>query len=230
MPGSPKSEEAAFSETFGAPPAMVSYAVVAHEARLLEATELAHSIGAVVALDDGSKGAEANHLEAWRLTDGIESQWAAVLEDDAEPVDGFLEQAEKALAAAPEPVVSFYLGTGRPLFWAKRIIAPVATAGHKNAHWLTATHAKHAVAIAMHTDLREDWLDFAHANTLPIDERLSDWCITRRHKVAYSLPSLVDHADGPTLIAHRDGKPRDVPRKALCTGTREQWNSRAIAL
>jgi hypothetical protein len=195
--------------------AMISCAVVAHEERLTAATELAHTLGAVISLDDGSKGADANHLEAWRLTqlpDDEECVWSAVFEDDAQPVPDFLAQAESALAVAPEPVVSFYLGTGRPPRWQERIPGALATADRSKACWLTATHAKHAVALAIHTDLREDW------------------CVTRRHRVAYCNPSLVDHADWPTLIQHRDEKPRDIPRRAWRTGTRDRWNSKTVAL
>lgn len=209
---------------------MISTAVVAHEARIVEATELAHSLGAVIAVDNGDLGAEKNHIHAWELTAARPAEFALVLEDDALPVAGFLEQAEKALAAAPEPVVSLYLGTSRPRRWQERIPAALAIADRTNAHWATAPHAIHAVAIAIHTDMREDWLDFASDNALPIDERVSAWCVARRLKVAYSLPSLCDHADGPTLIQHRDDKPRDKPRVAWRTGTRDHWNSKAIPL
>jgi len=92
---------------------VISYAVVGHVDRLLAATDLAHSLSAVVALDDGSKGAAGNHLAAWELTTTLPAAWAAVLEDDAQPVPGFLTQAAQALTAAPEPVVSLYLGRTR---------------------------------------------------------------------------------------------------------------------
>lgn len=209
---------------------MISWAVVGHEQRLLQATELAHTIGAVISLDDGTKGAEANHLEAWELTATEESNWAAVLEDDAQPVPGFLQQAEQALSMAPEPVVSFYLGTGRPKRWQERIPPAIAKADRTNTCWLTTVHTIHAVALAIHVDLREDWLDWAHDNTLPIDERMSAWCADRGHGVAYTWPSLVDHADESTLIKHRDGRPRDTPRRAWRTGTRTQWTSKTTSM
>lgn len=210
-----------------------SFAVVAHEQRLTAATELAHSLGAVISLDDGSKGAEANHLEAWRLTqlpDNEECAWSVVLEDDALLVPDFAAQIEKALTAAPEPVVSLYLGKAKPRRWQERISDAIEIADRRDAHWITGPHAIHAVAIAIRTELREDWLDFAHTNELPIDERISAWCVARRHRVAYAWPSLVDHLDGPTLIRHRDGKPRDLPRIAWRTGARDTWNSKTTSL
>lgn len=210
--------------------ALISFAVVGHHARIVEATTLAHNIGAVITLDDGSVGADGNHLRAWDITSTLESVWAAVLEDDAQPVPGFVEQAEQALAAAPEPVVSFYLGRSRPPRWQDRIAPAVAIADRVNSCWITAVHTIHAVALAIHSDLREDWLDFAHANPLPIDERMSAWCIARDHTVAYTWPSICDHADGPTLIEHRDARPRDAPRKAWRTGTRAMWTAAATAM
>lgn len=209
---------------------MISYAVVGHINRILAATDLAHSIGAVVTLDDGSKGAAANHLEAWRLTATLAAPWAAALEDDAQPVPGFLAQAEQALKVAPEPVVSMYLGRTRPKRWQERIAPAIATADRAGAHWLTATHVLHAVAVAMHASLREDWLDFAHSSTLPPDERLTAWCIARGHRVAYTHPSLVQHADGPTLVRHANTAGVHGPRKAWRTGTRDTWTDRAVAM
>lgn len=210
---------------------MISWAVVGHEQRLLEATALASSIGGVLALDDGTLGAGANHVHAWELTTARDSVWAAVLEDDAQPVRGFLAQAEQALTVAPEPIVSFYLGKTRPIRWNKERIPPaIATADRDGTHWLTTTHVLHAVALAMHTDLREDWLDWAHSSTLPPDERMAAWCIARDHHVAYSWPSLVNHADGPTLVKHQSTGNTTTPRKAWRTGTRHTWTPAATPM
>lgn len=208
----------------------ISFAVVAHEQRLIQATELAHSIGAVISLDSGDKGAGANHLEAWQLTAGIESEWYAVLEDDALPVPGFVCQAEKALAVAPEPVVSFYAGTTRPRRFQDCLRPATATADRVGACWLTTTLAAHAVAIAMHAELREDWIDFATDHTLPPDERLTAWMHARGHRIAYSWPSLCDHADGPTLVKHTSAHGISGPRKAWRTGVRDIWTSKAVAM
>lgn len=210
---------------------MISFAVVAHEARIVEATELANSLGAVITVDDGTAGADANHLKAWAATSAMDGQWSAVLEDDAIPVHGFLEQAEAALAAAPADVVSLYLGTGKPRAWQQQVIpAALANADAHQAHWIATGHVLHAVAIAMRTELREDWLAWAPQSTRPIDQRLSEWCRLRDHTVAYAVPSLVDHHDGPTLINHSDRKPRSMARIAWRTGTRSNWNSRAVTM
>lgn len=210
--------------------ALISYVVVGHEQRLDAATDLARYLEGVVTIDDGSHGPDANHLKAWDMTATLDSEWAAVLEDDAVPVDGFLQQAESALTSAPADVVSFYLGRGKPKWWQPHIPAALASADAARAHWILSNHVLHAVAIAMRVELREDWLDWAPRRTDPIDQRMGKWCQARGHTVAYCVPGLVDHADGPTLVTHRDGKPRDMPRVAWRTGTREHWNSKAVPL
>jgi GR25 family glycosyltransferase involved in LPS biosynthesis len=209
---------------------VISWAVVGHEARLIEATELAKTLDAPASIDDGTLGAGANHIRAWELTKAREAEWAAVCEDDAQPVQRFTEQAEQALAVAPEPVVSFYLGRTRPVRWQDRISRALVHIDDRDPHWLTTTHVLHAVAIALHTDLRDDWLDWAHGNDLPPDERMTAWCIARGHKVAYSWPSLVDHADGPTLVRHGNTGSTTAPRKAWRTGTRNTWTPTAIPM
>lgn len=210
---------------------MISIAVVAHEARIVAATELATQLGATITVDDGALRAEGNHLRAWELTSIRPAEWALTIEDDALPVPGFLEQAERALAIAPAPIVSLYLGRSRPPgIWQRRIAEALDEADRIDAHWIDAPHLLHAVAVAMRTDLRDDWLDWAPTSQLPIDERLSQWARLRGHRVAYSVPSLVNHLDGPTLIQHRDRKPRTEPRVAWRTGTREVWNRKAVTI
>lgn len=207
---------------------MISYAVVAHESRLVQATDLAHSMGAVVSVDDGSKGAGANHVEAWRLTEGVEADFAVVLEDDAQPVEGFLAQVEAALAVTPEPVVSLYAGTTRPARWQDALRPAIAEADRVNACWLITSIAAHAVALAIHADLRADWIDYATDHHLPPDERLTAWMQDRGHRIAYTWPNLCDHADGPSLISHASTQGMRGPRKAWRTGTREHWTDKAV--
>jgi GR25 family glycosyltransferase involved in LPS biosynthesis len=209
---------------------VISTAVVAHEARITAATELAKNLDAVLTVDDGSLGAEANHLRAWQATGTVDADWALVLEDDAIPVPNFLEQAKQALAVAPAPIVSFYLGKNKPKAWQHRIAQALDQADMAGAHWIDTHYLLHAVAVAMRSDLREDWLDWAPHHDFPIDQRLSEWARCRGHRIAYSLPSLVDHADWPTLVQHRDRQPRIEPRIAWRTGTRDQWSRRTVTI
>lgn len=206
---------------------VISWTVVGHEARI-QAADLARHLDAAVVTDDGTLGADANHLRAWTALGNAQTSWIGVAEDDAIPVPGFREQLAAALLHAPTPVVSLYLGRTRPKRWQDRISHALIAADRADACWLTGTHILHAVAVIMRTELHEDWMDFARTNTRPIDERLTAWCLVRGHDVAYTWPSLVDHADGPTLIDHT-GQPTG-PRVAWRTGTRTHWTEKAVKL
>lgn len=210
---------------------MISYAVAGHEQRLIAATELAKSLGAVLSVDNGTAGVHGNHCRAWKLTATTTSLWSAVLEDDAEPIPGFLEQAEAALAVAPAAVVSFYLGRTRPAHLQHHISTALHRADHEDAHWITTDTVLHGVAIAMHSTLRDDWLDFAsqdHGTQYPVDELMGVWCRTRGHRVAYTVPSLVEHGDAPSLVPYTGYHTQ--PRKAWRIGSRDAWSSRSVAL
>lgn len=202
---------------------MISWAVVAHKSRLPAALDLATTLDATVSVDDGSLGAAENHLRSWQATQTPDAEWCAVVEDDAVPVPDVTTQALQALAVAPEPVVSMYLGRGRPVLFQDRISRTLATMGDRDPHWLTATHVLHAVAVAIHADLVGDWLDWAQDKTRPIDERLTAWCIARGHRVAYAWPSLFDHQDGPSLIPADKRYRPERARTAWRTGTRDAW-------
>lgn len=210
---------------------MISFAIVGHEQRLLQATELAKTVGGLLSLDDGTHGVNGNHRRAWYLTATTPALWNGVLEDDAEPVPGFLEQAEAALAAAPAPIVSFYLGRTRPAHLQHAILRALHRADHDGAHWITADTIAHGVAVCMRSTLREDWLDFAgrdHGTAFPIDELMGHWVRTRGRTVAYTVPSLVEHGTGPSLIPYTGQHTN--PRTAWRTGTRATWNSCHVPL
>ena len=207
---------------------VISSVVVGHPKRCVEAFELGADLVAPLSMDDGI-GADANHLRAWQMTTRFLGTWSMVVEDDAQPVEGFLAQAQAALSVAPTPVVSFYLGQTMPVHVQEDIRAALDQV--KDAAWITSNQLLHAVAVAIRQDLVLDMLDMLDDLTgFPIDERIGAWCRIRGHRIAYTVPSLVEHADWPTLIDHLDGIPRDTPRKAWRTGTREEWNSRWVAL
>ena len=125
---------------------MISWTVVGHTARAIHAASLARNLKAQLVMDDGTLGADANHLRAWAIEPHPNANWVGVLEDDAQPVAGFAEQVDVALAAAPTDIVSLYLGTGRPLRWQERMAHATDQSDEDGAHWITSTHLLHAVA------------------------------------------------------------------------------------
>lgn len=195
-------------------------AVVAHHRRQQQAAALSTRINADhISWDDGTLGATGNHLAVWdwhahNTTHG----WAITIEDDGLPCDNFRDQLAAALAVAPAPVVSLYLGTGHPRQFQPLIERTLAAT--PDAHWLTHDHLLHAVAVAIHTDLLPLTLD----PDLPIDEAITHWARRNHHHIAYTRPSLVDHADTDTLITNRADRTTNKPRHAWQHGTRTHWH------
>lgn len=206
-------------------------AVVAHVSRADAAERLAAAVAAgYIHYDDGTLGCNASHRNTWSWhAANTTTEWSVTLEDDALPVDGFTGQLSAALAVAPAPIVSIYLGRQRPPQWQDRIALATAEATRVAAHWITGATVLHAVGIAVRTDLLPAML--AHAgHQLPADEAVTAWARHHGHRVAYTWPSLVDHADQPSLVRHRDGDVRLPGRIAWRTGTCSDWTPVAVPL
>jgi len=209
--------------------------IVAHTARLEQASGLADHVEATyLSVDDGTLGCNANHKKVWKHLAEQSTEWSIVLEDDAIPVDKFLDQATQALATTPAPIVSFYLGKHHlpQLDIERDKQQAIARADAADAHWIISRQLLHAVAVAVRTDHTQSMLD--HLNQLPdffpIDEAISHWATNNFIDVAYTWPSLIDHADLPTLFRHHDKLPRPPGRIAYRTGTRDIWTDKAVTL
>lgn len=163
------------------------------------------------------------------------ADWYVILEDDAEPIENFKAQLAQALRHAPTQVVSLYLGRSNPTHWQPTIERALVAAQARPddpAAWIVAKHLLHCVGYAVRADILPSI--FGHLNPLiatPVDEQITGWCAHERVLVSYTVPSLVDHADGPSVMAaHCDGKPRSQPRKAWITGGRDKWKTRSILM
>ncbi|MGI5216264.1 hypothetical protein [Nocardia sp. CA-290969] len=209
----------------------IAFGVVAHPARLTAAQALAGRLDGHLSVDDG-RGPVANHRAVWQHFAGTAAGWVCVLEDDALPVDGFGEQLRAALAEAPHPVVSLYLGTGRPPGVQSRIRTALDRADAQGACWVTADRMLHAVGICLRARHIGDMLAFTGRapELAAADSRWDRWLRARRLRVAYAVPSLVDHADGATLVQHPDRQPRNEVRRAWQAGARVQWSRSCVRL
>lgn len=209
----------------------VSTGIVAHTSRRLETGKLLDLLGEYyrgqVYLDDGTLGCEGNHLRTWRGAHEHAVRhrllWCVVLEDDAVPVDHYCADLEMALDNAPSPVVSLYLGRGRPEYAQKKIERAI----EMNRPYCVASRLYHCVAVAIRTDLVPGMIETAtkavNEADKAIDEAITEWCKQQMWPVAYANPSLVEHADGPSLTRHRGNDRAPVYRKAWVTGTRTDW-------
>ena len=201
---------------------MISIAVVADARRGDMGAELAERVDAdLISVDTQQRGCTWNHCQVWRAhasSSGGSADWNVVLEDDALPVDGFCDQLADALAVAPAPIVSLYLGCG---YIEDRWIDPLLVrADQVGANWLVAQgRILHAVALAVRGDLVGSLVDNLPRDDRPIDRSLSRWARRQGHSVAYSNPSLVDHDDGKSLVVRY----RRAERRAWRTGVRDDW-------
>lgn len=199
------------------------------------AKALARNVGAsFLSIDNGTLGVEGNHWAVQNHLANLGASWSVVLEDDAEPVDGFRDQLSAALQSAPESacVLSFYLGRQRPPQHQGAIGRAVQAAKMTGANWILGNRLLHGVAYAIRTDMLPSLLEFTTRRVTPIDQHITVWAreTIGRRSVAYSAPSLCNHADMPTVVAHPDGQPRPPGRVAWQTGCRDHWASSSVPL
>ena len=194
---------------------LITMAVVAHHQRSAQAYQLASDLQASLVMDHGQYGPSHNHLRAWAAihTPGSDG-WGVVVEDDAIPTSNFTTKLSHYLDTTPTSVVSLYAGTNYPPMTAPALHLAVTEAQHVGAHWAALPTCNHAVALAIRQPFISNMLEHIDP-TIPIDEAIGQWARDRDMLIGYTIPSLVDHADGPTVIAHPDGQPRNLPRHAI---------------
>lgn len=222
-------------------------AVVGHKDRAGLRDPMLEGIADRVFEDDGRLGAGRNHLRALRYLARQEDTWGVVFEDDALPVDGLPDQIHSALQNAPTPVVSFYLGRGRPphvQHSIQRALGMMSVDGVEPS-WLVHPAMLHCVGYAILTSEIDSLIEYMpwHLRTdMPPDEIISRWA-QRGPKclVSYTWPSLVDHNDElPTTIVdrrsmimeeiwgtqdEREADPPKLERKAWSVGRSEVRDS-----
>ncbi|WP_379933927.1 hypothetical protein ACFC2F_03330 [Enterobacter sichuanensis] len=186
-------------------PEDIKFVVVGHHIRLGQAQRLAKLLNAHLLVDDGHHGANWNHQRAL--------EWAAeqtcrvvVLEDDAIPVHGFTIKASEWLDRYPDSLVSFYLGTSRPPQWQPAIASKLSSCPDT----ISLPTLIHGVCYSIPQN------DLAGILELWPHHLAADFAIGRAwgREVVYLSKSLVEHADGPSVERHPDGKPRTEIRRA----------------
>ncbi|MDA3133842.1 hypothetical protein [Atlantibacter subterraneus] len=187
----------------------VKFVVVGHHSRIDHALCLAMRLDAHLLIDYGNHGANWNHRRAL--------EWAAeqtcrvvVLEDDALPVHGFAEKVTYWLVRFPDDMLSFYLGTGRPLQYQLEIATKLIAADRERGDHITMQRLVHAVCYSVPPALIPKVL-LRWDSSKPADYAVGDAC---GGPVIYPCCSLVDHADGLPVEKHPDRQPRRERRRA----------------
>jgi hypothetical protein len=187
----------------------VKFIVVAHHTRSYAAVRLARSLDAHLLIDDESRGANWNHRRA--------IEWAAqqdcrvvVLEDDAQPVEGFRQRVSEWLERFPDDFVSFYLGTGRPPQYQPVIAQRLIEADRHRWDCITLPRLIHGVCYSPPQAAIESILARWNSSK-PADYAVGD---AYGASVIYPCYSLVDHADVSTVECHPDNEPRTERRRA----------------
>lgn len=213
---------------------MIPIGIVTHPQRGAMARELELEVGAeAISWDDqGNLGCEGNHPQLWSYLQSATSPWVCVLEDDAVPCENFRNQLDTMLVNASTPIVSLYLGRGRPDQWQ----LPISSVISYEACFIRSDTLINTVGYVIRTELlpslirsMRQSLRQSAAAELPV--RMSNWARSRKHRISYTRPSLVDHADVPT-ISEPPGTPkrRACERKAWLFDARDRWNDTYVEL
>lgn len=215
--------------------------VVGHEQRRGAAHELADNVWASACrIDDGTLQIEGNHLrvlhELW-LTSCFVTEpedrldgFCVVLEDDAQPIPQFREHLDAALEHAPAPIVGLYLGTGNPSGEvARQARQAVFTAlDHTKDAWIMADCLLNTVGYAVRADLVDEMCSDIAQRSGEMPLRITRWAQFAGHDICYTVPSLVDHADGNPINPCPPGR---LERKAWAVGTPVAgWDTGSVRL
>lgn len=193
---------------------MIGVGVVVHQSRVSEAAALVVASQADTwSVDDGTKGCLGNHLDllARMRTRRIHNQpyeWYVALEDDAVVVNSFPIIVPEMLLRAPSPVVcTLICETGSKMSPKQRAFQEAIEKARDTGNaWILASFLQNAVGYAIHRSVIHDLFDYTlrHSEDLwagDYPQIISRWCASRRIRVAYTWPSIVEHSDIPSTIA-----------------------------
>jgi hypothetical protein len=189
------------------------------------ALTLSHLLyNAPISMDDGSLKCVANHDATFALAAETPSDWVICMEDDAQPVAWFYEQAEAALRMSPAPMVSMYFG-----YLGVRDEGSMRSF-EQDTHWILRRALANTVCTCVHRSIYDRFIAAAHEQDplIPCDLRYERAGIAVGVEwFAYTNPSLVEHADVRTV---HDTGADVIERKAYVVGTRPFWNKSTMKL
>lgn len=208
-------------------PQDIPIAIVTHEGRAAHAQILAEKIGAeAMSVDDIKMGCEANHRRTWSWLASGNARWSVILEDDVVVAPAFRFQLAQILTKAPTPIVSLYLGRGRPPHHQGAIATAITSLPSENTCFLLGKDLLSAQGYAVHTNLLSTFLAATTDRPdVPIDEQFSAVARGLEIPISYTWPSIVDHREdlAPVISTRADGQARTERRVAWKFGGRHSW-------
>ena len=184
--------------------------IVAHYARSEWLERLQRALpGAAAILDCTGEGAFEGHRKALKIAEQVGGR-CVIMEDDAIPVEGFRDKVEDWFARFPKDLISFYLGTGRPVAWQTRVDEALAAT---NSGHIALSRLIHGVCYSVPAGEVSRVLGRLHQT-----DDGADFAIGRAwgRQVLYPVESLVEHRDSDSVEKHPDGEPRTERRVARC--------------
>lgn len=182
--------------------------IVGHHSRVEWIGRLQDAIpGSAAIIDSADEGAHACHRKALEVAQAV-GERCIIIEDDAIPVQGFASLAAHWCDRFPDNLISFYLGTGRPVSWQQRVdVALETTMGD----FIMLSRLIHGVCYSIPTHHIDRVL-----SRLQQGDEGADYAIGRAwgRGVIYPVESLVQHRDGESVERHPDGELRTERRVA----------------
>lgn len=134
-----------------------------------------------------------------------------VVQDDALPCRGFVESLPRVLSAAQGHPVGLYVGTVRPVY--RSVSIRMAAARASGSPWFAAGGPYWGVAMAIPSGDVEELVAFGDTRQMRTgyDSRVAQFFARSHRRAWYTLPSLVDHRSGPSLVPGR----KDAGRRAV---------------
>ena len=168
--------------------------------------------GAFVVVDFLDRGSLWAHTEAIKLA-ALLNERCIIMEDDAIPVEGFVELASRWYHWWPGSFISFYLGTSRPQAWQEWVDDAINRVG-KGEGWIAMPTLIHGVCYTFPPDQAQRISDGLKRLNGSLKE--ADTAVGKAwgSPVLYPVESLVEHRDQGSVEQHPDGQPRTEPRVA----------------
>ena len=166
--------------------------------------------GAAAVVDCAGEGALKGHIKALKIAQQVGAR-CIVMEDDAIPVEGFDALAEAWCERFPDALISFYLGTGRPVAWQARVDDALERTARD---YIELSRLIHGVCYSIPANAVPRVLD--RIVSFGDTDEPADYIVGRAfgHRIIYPVESLVEHRDEGSVEKHPDKEPRTERRVA----------------